>query len=183
LLSELQKKKFMVSFKMQDVNGNGYLELEDRLLVVKRLAEMNQLDINSAEYKTMHDFTVQLWEQILPHADSNKDGQVSLDEYLAYCEASIPAIQQMAKQGGSNPIAVYMFKMMDVDGSGQVSQSEWGKFTQAWGISEDPLTHFKRLDINSDGQLSFEEVMTLFYQFFTGDNPNDPGNYLFGSIN
>ena len=41
---------------------------------------------------------------------------------------------------------------------------------------------FARLDLDGDGQLSNREFIELWTQFWVGDDPDEPGSWVFGKV-
>ncbi|CAD8139837.1 unnamed protein product [Paramecium pentaurelia] len=67
----LSKKKIEQSFKLFDLDGNGYITKQ----------EINELFGNEIDEK--------MWEDILKDCDINKDGMISLNEFITLLESKI----------------------------------------------------------------------------------------------
>ncbi|CAD8044646.1 unnamed protein product [Paramecium primaurelia] len=67
----LSKKKIEQSFKLFDLDGNGYITKQ----------EINELFGNEIDEK--------MWEDILKDCDTNKDGMISLNEFITLLESKI----------------------------------------------------------------------------------------------
>lgn len=80
-------------------------------------------------------------------------------------------------------MAELVFKIIDLDESGNLDQNEWQTLFQVYNI---PVIYapesFAKIDLNQDGFLSREEVLSALQEFYDSDDPEVAGNYIFGPI-
>jgi Ca2+-binding EF-hand superfamily protein len=85
----------------------------------------------------------QAWEKRFQDLDKNRDGQVSLEEYLAFFGAEHPQRRQFLE---------YEFRKYDRNGDGFITHEEhWAPVSL-----ED---EFRALDKNQDGRISLDEFL------------------------
>ncbi len=78
--------------------------------------------------------------------------------------------------------AHHFFETLDVDGDGMVCVEDYASFLTANNIPEDPGPLFAKLDLNGDGKISESEGVLLATQFYLGDDENEAGNWLYGTL-
>ncbi len=182
MLSELLRKKYTHLFNILDADGNGVLEKEDNVAYAKRGAEIRGLGEDSPAYQTALEYSNARWEKLQAVADKNADGVVSLDEYLHFVETDLQRAKEKGELSTIKEEWAGVFDMLDIDGSGEITLEEYRIGMQMIGVEKsiDIEENFKRLDIDGDGVVSRAEAMQRIAEFYFGDDPDAPGNYLFG---
>ncbi|MGK7902451.1 MAG: EF-hand domain-containing protein [Hormoscilla sp.] len=183
MLSELLRKKHTKNFQVYDVNKNGCVEQADLELCAQKIAAMRGIQPGASEFEDIRGKYVAIWSNFWQAADVNGDGKVELEEYLSVAEKSIASFASSVKlQEAHVAKANTIFGCLDADGNGEISLAEYKQFCTAVGIGEQLAEEaFARLDENGDGVLSREEYMERSKEFHTSDDPNAPGNWLYGS--
>jgi len=75
------------------------------------------------------------------------------------------------------------FDICDRDDNGFLEQSEFAKFHQAFGCkSANSQLAFQKLDSNGDGQLTVDELVIAWQEYYTSNDPNARGNWLYGDV-
>lgn len=98
---------------------------------------------------------------MLGELDANKDRKVSASEFDAFCDKRRANIKQV-------------FRDVDADGDGQIDSKELRRGVERAGlkISDEQLrAAFKRMDLDRDGRLSFEEFESTLMLLPHGANP------------
>jgi len=121
--SSALEKRWTEYFKALDANGNGFLEPEDAALVVKDLAK--RLLLTEAQQTALGEVQTKIYKVLIDSADKNKDGKVSLEEFLALINKDfkgkkyeeLPAWFRENLEGGA--------KFLDKNGDGKLSLDEW----------------------------------------------------------
>jgi hypothetical protein len=106
---------------------------------------------------------------------------VTVQEWLHYRDRILdtPALYDQMME----PIGRMVFTMLDEGGDGSVTADEYTEIYQSGSVDRGGATEaFRRLDLDHDGRLTVDEVMTLADQFFRSDDPQDAGNVLFGVV-
>lgn len=186
MLTHLQTKKFTKQFRQLDADGSGSLRWNDFEALLERLSNARGWKADSARLEQATNCYRGLWEALLKHSDTNADGAVTLEEWLAFHKTALCDSQVLLQVSPMyEELVVVMTRFiqdtLDDDGDGEISATEYAEFCQAYGISaDDAQACFKGLDRNSDGTLTRMEIMDLVLEYYCTDDPDAPGNQFFG---
>ncbi len=177
MLSDLQTQKLTHYFNVLDFDSNGLLEEDDFVGVGENLAILLGFDFDSAEFNEVLDVFKKQWIAI--HSSIGTDShQVTLEQWLTFAD------QGLVNSTASNSVKQWTFdiiSLFDTDKDELISMMEYVDFFVAYHIEvRYSAKSFQRLDLNNDGFISREELLEAINQFFTSDNPDDRGNWLFG---
>jgi Ca2+-binding EF-hand superfamily protein len=104
-----------------------------------------------------HEQVRKSWEQRFQGRDKNRDGKVSLEEYLAFHGAELPLRRQLLE---------YEFRKYDRNGDGFITHEEhWAPV----GLEDE----FRGVDQNRDGRISPDEFLQGERLFRRLDRNND----------
>lgn len=180
MLTDLQVRKISKLFAYEDRDSDGFLERHDFAAIADALAAMRGWQSGSDDARRVHTQFDQVWATLAQHADANRDGKVSLDEWLAFHDQTLSSPE--GYEALVNGTAELVLSTVDLDGDGAMSKSEWGAFFAAYGVDSGELdTAYDRLDMRGDGAIDREEIVLLVREFFTSDDPDARGNWLIGS--
>lgn len=179
MLTHFQIRKLTRYFNCLDADGNGYFEKADLDIVVGRLAKIRNIPVGSDEYNGIASGIEQIWENARKYGISKDKNRVSLADWLAH-EDHVLATEEWRDEY-MKKITRDVFDLVDADGSGEISLTEYTQLMNAFGVAEGiPEWSFQYLDLNGDGHISKDEFVTIVEQFHISQDRKAPGNYLFG---
>jgi Ca2+-binding EF-hand superfamily protein len=99
-------------------------------------------------------------EKLFATADANKDGKVSLSEYVG----AFAAVTELALTPMDEQKLRQQFAVLDLNGDGYVSKNELKKAAKLINLDNPKfLKTMQKADLDGDGQISFEEFVTLMF--------------------
>lgn len=179
-MTELQKAKQVHYFNVLDYNGDGTLEKQDFITVADRLAELRGYEDGSSRHTAVRQEILRMWTNA--RALSGKEGkaEITLEDWLAHEQKVLDSnvLIHSYVQG----IARAIFDILDADNDGVISREEYLKFFRSFrGDEEDGKLAFQKLDEDEKGYLTRKEFLDAVTEFHLSDDPEAPGNWLFGS--
>ncbi|NEO24115.1 hypothetical protein, partial [Moorena sp. SIO4A5] len=98
---------------------------------------------------------------------------------LAYIENILN--DQDAYEAQIKGIASFVFSVFDTNGDEQLDLEEYRQWYRSAGRDENFANEvFKRLNLKDDDSISKEKHIELLDQFFRSEDPEAPGNFVFG---
>ncbi|MFE0652472.1 EF-hand domain-containing protein [Streptomyces sp. NPDC059534] len=177
MASEFQRDKLVNMFRAFDADGNGYLDQSDFQALAERWRGLPRVLPGSDLAARVDGVMLGWWDLLAAQADTNKDGKVDLDEILAMVDR-LPTMREVVAA-----TAETVFDAVDENADGRISPAEHQRLVDTWhGENVDIADVFDHLDQDGDGYLSRPEFTELWIQFWTSDNPADPGNHLCGPV-
>lgn len=176
MLTKLQKQKINHFFLVCDVDRDAHLTAADLDRVARNLAAARGHAEGSPPHQRVRERYGAWGDAAAPFMI---EGRLSMRAHLAWHEALL------ADRAGADRvlggIAEVIFDLLDDNGDGRISSEEFASFYRAYEIAEGVAGQaFARLDRDGDGSLSREEVLAMTREFYLSDDPNAPGNWLFG---
>ncbi len=176
MLSDLLRQKLTHYFDVLDFNSNGVLERDDFIGVADNLGILWGLDIDTPKLDKLKRAFDKQWVAIKNAVQAQNS--ITLDQWLDYADSHIVSSKKpdIVLQWTYNVISFF-----DTDKDGFISMMEYVDFFVGYHIEvRYSAKSFRHLDLNSDGLISKEELAKAITQFFTSDDPDSPGNWLFG---
>jgi Ca2+-binding EF-hand superfamily protein len=181
-MSALRLQKYRQWFLSADVDGDNVLTRQDTIHFADRYITLRGARADSPEAQRLRDMMEGFWVNVIAPFDHDGDGQVDSDEVVTGCERVLLASEGYSKQ--LEPIAEQYFQIADIDGDGKIDLQEFKQIFMAVGRGSDAdcAEVFRRLDTDCSGALSRREYHRALEEFFYSDDPNAPGNQLFGPL-
>ncbi|XP_063230732.1 calexcitin-1 [Bacillus rossius redtenbacheri] len=182
-ISEFRKKKLLFVFKVFfDVNQSGTIDQKDFELAVDNICRMRGWAQGDANYQKTRNTLLKIWDGLKTCADSDKDGQISHDEWCTmwddYSKKPDSALEW--QQVYMN----FMFDLEDASGDGSIDEDEFTLVCSSYGLSKDECGKaFKKFSSNGSVEVTRKVFADLWREYFSTDNPNAPGNFIFGKVN
>jgi Ca2+-binding EF-hand superfamily protein len=185
-VSALQKDKFLHTFDLLDIDGNGVLQYEDFRMVVDTMCDERGWSASHRRRRGLVRANRRLWDMMIRYLDADGDGDISLIEWLNFHFQAFSQDPELARNnpelnGTLNSTAQFFCDMLDSDGDGKVTAEDYVLFCEAYGVDESEAKEsFDMFDKNADGILQISEVDALIREFYRSSDPDAPGNVFFG---
>lgn len=181
MLSKFQRQKLIHLFNQYDVNDDGEIGRIDFELAAESLCKAFGFDQESSEAANVLRSHTDYWAYLQRYMDRNLDKTISCDEFVARYEF-------MARQTESIETLIistceYIVQLTDRDGDGIINRAEYVRYLVAHHVDvADANASFDLLDHNRSNTLTRDEILNGVRTFLTSNNPQLPGNVLFGSL-
>ncbi|MEM7066104.1 MAG: EF-hand domain-containing protein [Cyanobacteria bacterium P01_B01_bin.77] len=178
MLTNIQTRKLTKLFHLYDANDDGVLVQQDFIALAARLSALRQGQTVSYHTQILAHLQ-QDWVCLCRAADCDRDTRITLDEWLTYYDQVLDDINQYASRVIA--LVTLIFATFDQDGDGYISEQEWIGMLSVFNVL--PIyasSIFLNLDVNQDGVLNQDEVLTLIHDFFYINEPSAPVNVMFG---
>jgi Ca2+-binding EF-hand superfamily protein len=176
MLSEFRRRKLSAGFAQLDVDGDGRLGADDVEKLIENHGDAYGFAEGTPEYEELAARTRVVWEQ-LRRFDTDGDGQVSLDEYVAGFEQFLDRREEFMETMAA--LVDSFYRLADRDGSGQLTEDELIRHYRSWNHTEEQAREaFGRLDRNGRGAISRDEWMANLEEFYFSEDPDVPGTWL-----
>jgi Ca2+-binding EF-hand superfamily protein len=180
-MNDFQKKKFSHLFRVLDHNRDHAIDMADLESIVTALAKERGLSASAPPMVDLHKKYGALHKAMIEGADTNRDGKVSLDEYLAYHQALVA--DEAKYKSTIVGITAIFGQVLDRDADGKNDVDDYRSFLRAMHVDDgQAATIFARLDKNGDGHITATELQDLLHEFYFETAPGAPGNQFFGAL-
>nr|KAF7429272.1 hypothetical protein H0235_005670 [Vespula pensylvanica] len=159
------------------VNQSGAIDKKDFDLAVQRICSSRHWSSDNPKTQQTKDTLLKIWEELQQRADSDQDGQISRDEWYSMWEdyAKDPASAHDWQQ----TYMKFMFDLEDSSGDGSIDENEFSNVCHSHGVQEaEARDAFKKMGVGNE--VTRDKFFELWKQYFTSDDPNAPGNFIFG---
>ena len=179
MLTDLQKKKWTYMFDYLDTRDNGFITKKDFENEADRFAKHLDLDPKSEVYNKLLTLFIADWDNVQKNVGTNKDGQISLDDWLKHAHILINDDEMYET---NHKIADTFFDIFDQNGDDSLCVKEFSVFMKAWGFSEKEIElGLLKLNLEEGNNLSREQFKKICEQFAKSSHPDSFGNHVLGS--
>ncbi|MFE8599045.1 EF-hand domain-containing protein [Archangium violaceum] len=180
MTTNVQAKKFSYVFKWFDQNGDGWVTQDD----IEKMAELFTALANEADQKNrsaMKRGFMNWWNLLLEARENKASEKIGKQEFIRIMDAIVIAPKNFELAVGN--IVEGLLGALDRDGNGSLSKEEYVRMYDALGIPPTTSTEsFRRLDRDSDGEISHAEFHQALVEYYLSADPNAPGNWLLGPM-
>lgn len=184
MLTQFQNQKWLHFFNILDFNKNGKITEEDFLAIAENLAILWGYRIGSDEYEEVRKKCKQSWRQFIAVIPGEIIIEVYRDEFFNLAEE---LVRFESKKVLGDFVAGFVDEILnyfDLNKDDYISIDEFVDLFVAFHIEvRYSGKAFTKLDLNGDELLSKKELLTAVEQYFTSDDKEDRGNWLFGFWN
>ncbi|MEQ8582688.1 MAG: EF-hand domain-containing protein [Marinoscillum sp.] len=183
MVSEFQEKKLIHFFGLLDSHKNGFLHADDFSEIAERIRIGLGYEANGPKHVWLAEKSAKFFHALLleiPHKDNQK---IARNEWVTFVS------EQVIAQGNEDVleefqefIIGFLFDLFDDNHDGYISTDEYVDMFVVYGIDiKYSAKSFIKLDINRDDRLSRNELLHAFETFLLSNDPNQPGNWIFGN--
>ncbi|MEW1695233.1 EF-hand domain-containing protein [Streptomyces sp. NPDC093249] len=178
--NDLLDHKFDMCFGHADQNKDGVVDAADILTFAARVIAAVGEPFDSPKSVEMLRVSENWWKGMLAELDTDKDGKIDPEEYRVGMRRLVGSASSF--EAASRPVATAIWALCDRDDDGEVTAAEFSAVQLAFGTTpENARLGFEKLDLDSDGSLSVDELTSAFRDFYTSTDVETNGNWLFGA--
>lgn len=178
-MTELQRAKQVHFFNVLDYNGDGVLEREDFVAVADRLSDLRGYKEDASKREAVREEILRMWTNAQSLSGTEDEEQLTLEDWLAHEQEVIES--DVLINSYIQGLARAIFDTLDEDNDGVISEEEYLNFFRSFrGDEGDGTAAFQKLDVDGKGYLTRKEFLDVVTEFHLSDDPEAPGNWLFG---
>jgi Ca2+-binding EF-hand superfamily protein len=185
MLGHLQRQKSHHYFDLIDRDEDGYINGEDFEIQADRLAD--ERDLSDDDREALREQMLGWWNQLCATADVNDDDRVSRQEWENFWDAIQDTVEDGSEDEQEQMIASLersaqvTFQTINASGSGAITEEEYADWLSAWNATGSSAA-FEALDRDGTGALSEDDLVAATKEFYLSNDPDAPGNMLYGSL-
>lgn len=178
-ISDFRKKKLLYVFNVFfDVNQSGEIDTKDFELAIEKICTLRGWPAGHPKNAETYDIMLKIWEGLRSKADKDNDGQVSVDEWCnmwdAYAKNTSAALDWQQRY------MEFMFDLEDASTDGTIDAQEFASVCASYGPDKNECElAFKKMSKGAV-EVDREEFAKLWKEYFASEDPNAPGNFIFG---
>ncbi|MET9319060.1 EF-hand domain-containing protein [Streptomyces sp. NPDC003038] len=184
MTNDLLDRKLERAFTHLDADGSGVIDADDIISLGSRLLSALAEPATSPKADVVMAGVADFWQDLFTELDIDRDGKVTPEEYKL-------GMTRLYAHGGPaydrsfRPMVKAILTVVDTDGDGRISPEEFHRFQEVFNPElnrSDAEALFTRIDKNTDGTLSVDELLVAVREYYTGTDEDAPGNLLFGEL-
>ena len=179
-LSDFRTAKLTYLFNLLDLDKDGLLTENDFEMLSERASESQDRSTKGELRRRLINSSAKRYFKRLLEALIIKKTVISQDDWLQY-HLNVDSYDHVESDSLIQFFLEFFFGVFDENKDGYISIYESMELFRLLGISQaDSKMAFKSFDTNSDGHISRYELMDAVDVFFTSENPEEEGNWVFG---
>ncbi|MFH8609290.1 EF-hand domain-containing protein [Streptomyces sp. NPDC018029] len=161
------ERRIAARFATFDQDGNGYISREDFSTAAAALCTEFDATARSEKGQALYIGAEAFWQGMAGIADRDGDQRITRDEFVG------GAVKRLRDNPGrfaeiARPFLHAAIDVADGDADAAVTPVEAKRALKALGVPEDVAEGVAAaLDVDHDGRVSEEEIVTAFAQYFT----------------
>ena len=182
MLTQNQSLKLRHFFNILDYNKNGVIHKEDFDRLGMNLCLTFDIKEGTEAYDVMFQKSRRFFYQILKDLGKPTDHHVTMDEWIKLFDQIINQKDMEKLKYYIKLTTIYIFELFDQDKNGIISLDEYVDMFTVYHIDmKYSAKSFLKLDTNHDDCISKVELFNAVTDFFISDDPDAPGNWIFGN--
>lgn len=181
MVSDFRKKKILHVFNtLFDSNKSGSIDKNDLEGIASKIAKVRGYQPGDAKFKEILESLQTIWNLLQQRGDADNDGQVSAKEWIEICDEY--AKNPNAPQQWQNACMKFIFDIEDSSKDGSIDANEFSTIYASFGVNkQEAVQAFNKLS-KGKSSVNWSEFQELWKEYFTSEDPNAPGNFIFGKI-
>ncbi|HLU75620.1 MAG TPA: hypothetical protein VKZ82_25825 [Nonomuraea sp.] len=178
---DLLNQKLDRAFDHIDAAGRGVVDREDLLGLGARILIGFGESPTSVTGSALVDGFDRIWAELSAALGRDEDVDVSREDFRLGMIAAF--VKGDRYEPVFHPAAVAVANLCDRGADGFAGPQEFRTLLAAFGTGYDAATAaFDRLDTTGRGVLTVDELVRAARDYYTGEDPEAPGNWLFGPL-
>lgn len=188
-LNDFEKQKLMRKFSLYDIDGDGHIEHEDYQSYINKIKDIYKLKEGD---QLLHAFQQEFeahWNRMLKFMDENKDGQLSLDEWIDF----YPRVTRTPRAKTFDNLPKFlktmsdaMFQLIDLKRDGVIDAEEYQEFWGKWDPPNIPAEvakeHVMAMTEGGRFTLSMDRYRECMADFTWSKSEKTIGKYALGPL-
>jgi Ca2+-binding EF-hand superfamily protein len=155
-------------FKLWDVDQDGRIERSDFEAEAARIVQVFGEDPDSPQARAVANAYVDMYDYLASKAGVGDSG-MDLTQFVAVAKSEVIESGDSGFSRVLRPTIQAVVNLCDTDGDGAVDPPEYAKWIEAIGASDaDPAESFRLIDVNNNGSLSIEELVSAVKKYHFG---------------
>lgn len=182
MVSDFRKKKILHVFNtLFDSNKSGSIDKNDLEGIANKIAKVRGFKPGDTKFKEIQETLQTIWNLLQQHGDADNDGEVSAKEFIEICDDY--AKNPNAPQQWQNACMKFIFDIEDASKDGSIDADEFSTIYTSFGLDKvEAVQAFNKLS-KGKSSVTWNEFQELWKEYFTSEDPNAAGNFIFGKIN
>lgn len=180
MLTQLQINKLERFFYILDYDRNGVIEKDDFMGIAENLCILWRIREGDERYEVIKRKFESGWNHFNMFVNNN-DGKANWDHWVHFAEEVIIKGDEAIFSEYVNEFVGDLFDNFDTDNDGYIDLDEYIDLLVGYRIEvRFAAKSFRKIDRNHDDLISRGELINAVKEFFRSNDPDAPGNWLFG---
>lgn len=182
MLSQLLSNKLEKFFYILDFDRNGVIEKADFTAIAQNLCILWGVKEEDPKHDEIVKGFEDGWMAFDLFVNDEEKGKANWEHWIHFAEERIVGGDETIFGAYVENYVGGLFDNFDADKDGYIDLDEFIDLFVAYRIEvRFAAKAFRKIDRNKDGLISRGELITAVKEFFRSNDPDAPGNWLFGS--
>ena len=182
MLTDLQRDKLEKFFYILDYDRNGVIEKDDFIGIAENLCILWNIKEGESAYDRVMQKFEEGWDKFNMFIHIDNDGKANWEHWIEFADSHIIHGDEEIYSSYVENYVGEIFDNFDADKDGYINLDEFIDLFVAYRIEvRFAAKAFRKLDLNKDDLISRGELISAVKEYFRSDDPNAPGNWLFGN--
>ncbi|MDQ3402021.1 MAG: EF-hand domain-containing protein [Actinomycetota bacterium] len=169
MTASVQDSRLKRRFELWDTNGDGAIDKSDYETEARRILQSFGEQESSPKGRALLTAYLGMWDKLAGKAKMNGDGKISLEQFTQISERELVDGGDAGFDRNLRPTIEAIVNILDTDGDGEVSQSEFARWMKATGVDQRQATEaFQQIDVDGSGRLTVEELVGSVRDYHQG---------------